>query len=152
VIDLSGGREEHGMTREEKIKWLRRSYWVGAVADGLSLVPMLSPKAGGSMFGIEDFNPPVEYKYAMGMGASLMAGWTALLIWADRKPIERKGILPLTVFPVIFGIALSGALTMVRSGQVQTKRIIPLFMNQAAIAALFAYSYYSARDLDEEPC
>jgi hypothetical protein len=139
------------MTREEKISWLRRSYWVGAVADALTLVPMLSRKAGGAMFGIEDFDPPVEYRYAMGLGASLMAGWTLLLVWADRKPVERKGVLPLTVFPVIFGIALSGALTLSRSDLVQAKRMIPLFVNQAAIAALFAYSYHKAGDLEEEP-
>jgi hypothetical protein len=140
------------MMSEEKIRWLRISYWVGAVADALTLVPMLSPKAGGAMFGIEDFDPPIEYKYAMGLGASLMAGWTLLLVWADRKPLERKGVLPLTVFPVIFGITLSGALTLARSDLVQPKKMIPLFLNQAAISALFAYSYHKARDVEEEPC
>ncbi len=136
------------MTREEKIRWLRRSYRVGALADALTLIPMLSPRAGGAMFGIEDFDPPVEYNYAMGLGASLMAGWTFLLLWADRKPVERKGVLPLTVFPVILGIALSGALNMARTDLVSPGRMVPLFVNQAAIAALFTYSYYNARDLD----
>jgi hypothetical protein len=139
------------MTKDERIRWLRRSYRVGAIADALTLVPMLSSKAGGAMFGIEDFDPPVEYKYAMGLGASLMAGWTLLLIWADRKPVERKGVLPLTVFPVIFGIALTGAVTLAKSDLVKTRRMIPLFINQAAIAALFAYSYHNAGDLDEDP-
>jgi hypothetical protein len=138
------------MTREKKISWLRRSYWVGAVADALTLIPMLSPKAGGSMFGFEEFDPPVEYRYAMGLGASLMAGWTLLLVWADRKPVERKGVLPLTIFPVIFGIALSGMVTLAGSDLVRAKRMMPLFLNQAAIAALFAYSYHNARDLDGE--
>jgi len=137
------------MTREEKIRWLRRSYRVGALADALTCIPMLSPKAGGAMFGIEEFDPPVEYRYAMGLGASLMAGWTLLLLWADRKPVERKGVLPLTVFPVILGIALSGALTLARSDLVQPRKMMPLFVNQAAIAALFIYSYHSARDLEE---
>ena len=34
--------------------------------------------------GIDDFRPGVEYRYAMSIGASLMLGWTALLVWADR--------------------------------------------------------------------
>lgn len=71
------------------------------------------------MFGIEDFDPPVEHRYAMGLGASLMAGWTLLLIWADRKPVERRGVLPLTIFPVIFGIALSGVVTVAKSDLVE---------------------------------
>ncbi|RJP27156.1 MAG: hypothetical protein C4536_14210 [Actinobacteria bacterium] len=139
------------MTRQEKIRWLRRSYWVGAVADALTLVPMLSPKAGGAMFGIEDFDPPYEYKYAMGMGASLMAGWTLLLLWADRKPAERRGVLPLTIFPVIFGIALSGAITVARSDLVEARKMIPLAIFQAAITALFAYSYLVTRGLEKRP-
>ena len=46
-----------------------------------------------SAFGMQlkNFAPGADYRYAMGMGASLMLGWTALLIWADRKPIERRG-------------------------------------------------------------
>jgi len=40
----------------------------------------------------------------MGTGASLMAGWTFLLIWAVRKPIERRIIIFLTAFPVVFGL------------------------------------------------
>jgi len=46
----------------------------------------------------------ISYKYQTGTGAFLMLGWTFLLIWADRKPIERKDILLLTVIPVVVGI------------------------------------------------
>lgn len=59
---------------------LRISYWTGAILDGLMVIPMLFPKVGGLLFGIPDFNPSVNYKYAMGVGASLMAGWTVLPI------------------------------------------------------------------------
>jgi len=30
----------------------------------------------------------IEYRNLMGLAASLMPGWTLLLIWADRKPVE----------------------------------------------------------------
>jgi len=76
---------------------------VGAIADGLAVIPMLFPDMGGFLFGISNFNPGIEYRYAMGVGASLMLGWAFLLIWADRQPAERKGVLLLTVFPVLFG-------------------------------------------------
>lgn len=144
----SNRKEGFEVEREQAVRWLRRSYRVGAVADALTLIPMLSPRAGGAMFGIEDFDPPDEYVYAMGIGASLMAGWTLLLLWADRKPVERKGVLILTIFPVLSGIVVSGAVTAARTDLVEIKDILPLFVFQAAITSLFAYSYLKARGLE----
>ncbi|TKJ23714.1 MAG: hypothetical protein CEE43_03355 [Promethearchaeota archaeon Loki_b32] len=46
----------------------------------------------------------ISYKYQTGTGAFLMLGWTILLIWADRSPIERKNVLLLTAIPVVVGI------------------------------------------------
>lgn len=31
----------------------------------------------------------------MSIAASLVLGWVSLLLWAGRKPIERKGVLML---------------------------------------------------------
>jgi hypothetical protein len=81
---------------------------VGAIADGLATLRMLFPKIA---YG-------VEYRYALGLGASLMLGWSFLLIWADRKPLERKGVILLTVFPVITGLILAEIYALV-SGLVQ---------------------------------
>ena len=33
-----------------------------------------------------------------------MTGWTFLLLWAVRKPIERRVVILLTAFPVVFGL------------------------------------------------
>ena len=131
-----------------KILWLRISYWAGAVADGLLVVPMLSPKIGGRLFGISDFNPGNDYRYAMGVGASLMLGWTFLLIWADRKPVERKGILLLTVFPVIFGLVIAGIYAFI-SNLITMERMIPTWIFQGAAALLFLFSYVNARDIEQ---
>ena len=89
---------------KNKIIWLRISYWVGAIVDGLATLRMLFPKIA---YG-------VEYRYALGLGASLMLGWTFLLVWADRKPLERKGVLLLTVFPVVTGILLAEIYAVVK--------------------------------------
>jgi hypothetical protein len=80
------------------VTWLRTSYWVGAVADAVIGIVMLIPGRMGE----------TEFEYPMGLAAALMFGWTVLLIWADRKPMERKAILLITVFPVITGLLLSG--------------------------------------------
>ena len=75
------------------VRWLKASYIAGVLADGLVGVLMLIPDRMGE----------TEFRVPMGLAASLMFGWTALLLWAYRKPFERKGVLLLTIFAVIFG-------------------------------------------------
>ena len=122
---------------------LRISYWLGAIVDGFMVIPMLSPRVGGALFGIEDFDPGDEYRYAMMIGASLMLGWTVLLLWAGRRPLERKGILLITVFPVIIGLALAGVFA-VKVGMIGVERMIPIWVLQTILIVLFSCSYHSA--------
>jgi hypothetical protein len=96
------------------------------------------------MYGITGFNPGIEYRYAMGLGASLMLGWTFLLLWADRKPVERRGVLLLTVFPVLTGLALSG-IYAVNSGMVDFSDILPLWILQSVLAILFITTYFYSK-------
>ena len=86
------------MTRNNAVRWLRASYWAGAALDALAALSMLVPSLFAATNGLPDFHPGLDYRYAMGMGDSLMLGWTALLLWADRKPLERKGVLLLPCF------------------------------------------------------
>jgi hypothetical protein len=133
----------------KKIILLRVCYWVGAVADALSAVVMLLPTLGGSMYGISDFNPGYEYRYAMGLGAALMLGWTALLIWADRRPVERRGVLLLTVFPVLFGLIISGVYA-VGTGLITADKMVPTWIFQGLITGLYLFSYLYTRNLKGE--
>ena len=121
---------------KNKIIWLRISYWVGATADGLATLRMLNPrKACG-----------VEYRFALGLGAALMLGWTFLLIWADRKPLERKGVLLLTVFPVLTGILLA-EIYAVAAGLMTLEKMMPTGLFLAALIVLFSFSYFNARNV-----
>jgi hypothetical protein len=130
---------------KNRIYLLRISYWAGAILDGLMVIPMLFPKVGGVLFGIPDFNPSVEYKYAMGVGASLMAGWTILLIWADRKPIERKGVLLITVFPVLLGLVVAG-IYAVAQNLIPIEKMVPTWIIQILLTTLFTYSFFSVNE------
>ncbi len=121
---------------------LRISYWFGAVFDGVMVIPMLFPSVGGVMFGIDNFNPGNEYGYAMMIGASLMLGWAVLLIWADRKPLERKGIILITVIPVVIGLVLAGVFA-VSVGMVNVESMIPTWILQTILLILISYSYFS---------
>jgi hypothetical protein len=80
----------------------------------------------------------------MGMGASLMLGWTALLLWADRSPMERKGVLLLTVLPVIAGLAANQAWGVL-VGFLPVRAVLPIWALQVGLGALFLASYRRAR-------
>lgn len=125
------------------IRWLRVSYWVGAVVDALAAVAMWFPEIGGALYRIEGFEPDADYRYAMRLGASLMSAWTVLLIWADRKPLERRGVLPITVL-LIFGLASAGAYA-VRAGLIEASNMAPTWILQTILVALFLYSYARSR-------
>ena len=125
---------------EKAIRLLRISCWVGAIADGLVAIPMLLEAGLGITSPITGYQPTVEYRYAMGIGASLMLGWTALLVYAGRKPLERKGILVLTVFPVITGIIISHVYALY-AGYFPATVVIAVVIMLLALCALLLYSY-----------
>ena len=83
---------------------IKITYWMGIIADAVWVAGLLSPRIFGMLTGRPEFNPDLPVRLIMGIGASLMAGWTVLLFWAVRKPIERRDILLITAFPVVFGL------------------------------------------------
>ena len=85
---------------------IKLPYWLGIGADALWAVALLFPQVYGILTVQTDFNPDLQTKLIMGIGGSLMTGWTLLLIWAVINPIERRFIALLTVFPVIFGLLI----------------------------------------------
>jgi hypothetical protein len=129
---------------ENNIRWLRVSFWAGAILDVLAAIQMIFPAVFAATSGIADFHPGRDYFYAMGMGASLMLGWTVLLLWADRKPLERRGILPITVFPVVAGLMVNEGYAVFVSGFLALRAVGPILILQSGLIALFLVSYYKA--------
>lgn len=134
------------MKMNDAVRWLRISYWAGAILDALAALSMLSPELFAATSGLQNFHPGLEYRYAMGMGASLMLGWTALLLWADQRPLERKGVLLITLLPVVLGLVLN-EIVAVRGGFLSIMMTAPVWLVQAAISGLFVFSYLNARKL-----
>lgn len=122
------------MSSSHPVRWLRASYWAGAIADIAMVILFLQPRFMG-----ED-----EYRYAMGAAAVMMLGWTLLLLWADRKPVARKGILLLTIIPVITGLLAVGIYSAMHG--LKPFSLTALVLGVTLIT-LMGYSYYNARDL-----
>jgi len=77
---------------------------LGIGADALWAVGLLYPPAFKILINNPDFTPDIQTRLIMGMGGSLMAGWTFLLLWAVNKPIQRRAVILLTAFPIVFGM------------------------------------------------
>ncbi len=127
---------------ENKILLLRVSYWAGIILDGIAFLTMLFPPLFALNTGLINFNPSVEYRYAMGMGAPLMLGWTVLLLWADRKPMERKDILLITLLVVLGEVATE--IFGVTVGFITVSAMILTWAIQFVLSILFVFSYWNA--------
>lgn len=130
----------------QQILWLRISYWAGAILDALTCYLMLSPTLYQQMFTDPGsaFQAGWEYRYAMAMGAALMAGWTVLLIWADRKPMERRDVLLITICPVIIGLRLS-KLYLYWGGFLANPFALDDIALPAILVCLFSFAYWNSR-------
>ncbi len=123
---------------ERETRLLRSAFLVGAITDALALVPMLVPAMASLLWGFDDSSG--SYRFAMGYGASLMLGWTGLLLWAYRRPVERRFVAALTVL-VIYGLVLT-EVAAVASGAMPAWRMIPTWILQAGLLTLFATAFH----------
>jgi len=119
--------------------WLKTSFITGAVADAIVGVLIVIPARVGE----------TEFRYSMGLAASLMFGWTLLLLWGSQRPVERKGILLLTIFPVITGLMASGAYQYA-TGSFTLAKVLPTMIVGVGLIALLGFSYFKARSLEHE--
>jgi hypothetical protein len=131
------------MNKNNAIVWLRVSFWIGAVFDLLDGLAMLFPGLLGVDKVLSIFSPTPASRFAFGMGAPVMLGWTVLLLWADRKPLERKDVLPITVLVVLGEVA--NEIVAARAGSIPTATLVPTWILQAAVGGLFIFSYLNAR-------
>ena len=126
-----------------RILLLRACYWAGAIIDGLAAVQLLVPSVFSMTEGIPGFNPGNDFVYFAGTAASLMLGWTVLLLWADRKPAERRGVLLLTVFPIIVSL-ITVRLCSFAVGFMPMGPALGLLGLQVGLAVVFLIAYVRA--------
>jgi len=133
-------------SQKKELFFIKVAYWLGIGADALWAVGLLFPPVFGILTGTPNFDPDLQVRLIMGMGGSLMAGWTLLLLWAVRRPVERRGVILLTAFPVVFGlfmVALVGYLNGNTTNLWLIIKTIVLFISMVT-------SYILARKIDKE--
>jgi hypothetical protein len=123
-----------------KITLIKLPYYLGIAVDALWAVALFIPALFGVLLGNPDFHPEIEVRTIMAIGGTLMTGWTFLLVWAVKEPVERRVVCLLTAFPVIFGmfiVALMGFLNGNTTNlwiMFKTIILILLFINSYVLA------------------
>lgn len=119
--------------------------WVGAIVDLGAAVLMIWPWA---IRPGDKYRPSFDYRdagftYGMRYGASLMVGWTVLLLWAAADPVARRDVLLITLVPVVAGLMIVDAVAsrqgILRPGLAWATRVL-----QVVLGALFVVAYLSA--------
>jgi hypothetical protein len=137
------------MRTEDAVRWLRRSYRAGAQASAIAALGMVAPALYGPTLRFDRAfrRDRPAFAYALRTGSPLMAGWTVLLLWADRKPLEGRGVLPITIAPVIAGLMANDAYA-VRAGRLSSVSVAPVRALQLRLVALFGYSFVKAQSAE----
>lgn len=135
---------------DNTIRWLRLSYWTGALVDGLAFFEMLFPGALQIALGEVAPKPDIEFRLAQAFGAPLMIGWTVLLLWADRKPLERRGVLVITVVPVLLGLLIRGTVGAM-AGVFAGATAVTAIALPVILGLLFSYSLSRASRVTSSP-
>ncbi len=123
--------------------WLRISFRMGAIADGIVALAMFAEAILSRPSPLTHHVPDTPYRYAIGLAGSLMLGWTLLLLWADRRPEERRGILLLTI-AVVLGLMGSGLFAL-STGFMPMATGVPILLFQGLLIVLFSSSYVASR-------
>jgi hypothetical protein len=118
---------------KKKVMLLRISYWVTAIADFIVAIVVLIPER----MGVPGF------VYPMGLMSAVAFSWGVLLIFANRKPLERRWVLLPTIL-VVFLLGMVGAYAALKN-LINPGRIIPSSIAVGIILYLLIYSYLKTR-------
>jgi hypothetical protein len=123
------------------VVWLRISYWTGAIVDAKGALVMAFPDAVPGLYYIfygRSYEHTPAFRGLSLLSSAIILAWTCLLIWADRKPLERKGVVLLTVCPI--GVSII-ALRILNHATCFTGRALPGSLLIIGVIILFGFSY-----------
>ena len=132
---------------KNKIRWLRIAYWTGAVLDAVAFLQMMSPGLTSEIMEA-NFAVTPAYEMAMQFGASLMLAWTVLLVWADRKPVERRAILPITLIVIVMNF-----ITFLQAAHLDLipfEKLVPQLIVILAVFVLYVSAWFYSKDIKDK--
>jgi hypothetical protein len=121
---------------KNNVKWLRISYWAGAIGDFSIAILVLIPERMGVP----------SYVYPMGLMSAVAFSWGCMLIWADREPIERKWVLKPTI--LVGTMLLIAMIYSINAGVIPIRSVIANLILLPAMIVLWSFSYYNARETE----
>lgn len=109
--------------------YLRVAYWTAAVADFIVAALVLIPGRMGVS----------EYLYPMGLMSAVAFSWGVMLLFADRRPLERRWVL----VPTMLVVALLGVVQLHAgmSGLLPQGRIVASVTATIAVLATLVLGY-----------
>ncbi len=119
-------------------------YWIGIIAAEIATLLLFFPELAMILLNPQPFESSETFLYVARIAGSLMLGWTVLLFWASRKPVERCDILGLTIFPVVTLLATSAILAVI-SNCISLSKMLPIFFLYSIVYSMFIPSYLWAK-------
>ena len=117
------------------IALLRLSYWSAAIADfGIAALILVPVRMGAE-----------ELEYPMALAATIVFFWGVLLLFADRRPLERRWVLVPTAM-VVASLTLVRTIFVLKGAVASSLGILVLGV---ALAVLLSFSYYVAERFAE---
>ena len=120
---------------------IRITLWWGIIADIIEAIRMALPQIFISTTGI-NATINISFRYALLYGVPVMLGWSILLFWTDRKPIERRGIF-ICLIPVIIGYIIIEIIG-IKIGLLNIQNTITTFILQTIFLILTIISFIKA--------
>jgi len=130
---------------DKRIKWLKTAYWTGAIADlifGIAL--MFFPKVVEFIWGLETPIHGIELMWSKYFGL-LVFSWTFILLFANKKPLERRVVILITAWPVVSGIMGVQIYALAQGFLNPNTTLYLLFGFQVFLVSLFTFSYYYSK-------
>jgi len=135
--------------KQKKILYIRFCYWLPALLDALLAGDLILYMLIGKTFYLQYPIFTSSTQFLARQVIPLVIGWTILLIWGDRKPIERRIILLLTVIPLLLlGIFLDTILMIMGNELSSLENYSITLIIQAILMIIMLIGYLMAKSLE----
>ncbi|PKP35917.1 MAG: hypothetical protein CVU00_00310 [Bacteroidetes bacterium HGW-Bacteroidetes-17] len=130
--------------QKRKLFLIKTAYWLGIIADAFWAIGLLFPRIFSILTGKSDFNPDLQFRLVMSIGGIVIAGWTILLLWAVKKPIERRFVILLTAILVV-GLSIVALIGYLDGNT----RNIWILIKNSVLFIFMVTSYLLANNIDK---